>query len=52
VEISQSGPVDKPAPAVRDRLPNRRPAITSAFERDTAGKAASPIGHALDLVTP
>jgi hypothetical protein len=33
VEISQTVPVDKPAPAVRDRLPNRRPAETMAFER-------------------
>jgi hypothetical protein len=36
VEISQTDPVDKPVPAVRDRLPNRRPAITSTFERDGA----------------
>ena len=36
MEISQTDPVDKPVPAVRDRLPNRRPAITSTFERDGA----------------
>jgi ribonucleoside-diphosphate reductase alpha chain len=34
VEISQPGPAVKPAPVVRDRLPSRRHAITSTFERD------------------
>jgi hypothetical protein len=36
VEISQTGPTDKPAQAVRDRLPNRRSAVSASFERDGA----------------
>jgi hypothetical protein len=60
--------------AMRGRLPNRRPAITTSFERDGAGfkmtagffddgrlgeikrdvrgEAASPIGLALDRISP
>jgi ribonucleoside-diphosphate reductase alpha chain len=34
VDLSQPGPVDKPAPAVRDRLPNRRASQNIALERD------------------
>ena len=36
MELGQNAPADKPAPAVRDRLPNRRPAISTSFERDGA----------------
>jgi hypothetical protein len=36
MEIGQNAPADKSAPAVRDRLPNRRPAISTSFERDGA----------------
>jgi hypothetical protein len=36
MDISQNSPADKPAPAVRDRLPDRRPAISTSFERDGA----------------
>jgi hypothetical protein len=50
MEIGQNSPADKPAAqGVRDRLPNRRPAVTIAFER---GEAASPLGAALDRITP
>jgi hypothetical protein len=36
VEICQTRPTDKPAQAVRVRLPNRRAAISNSFERDGA----------------
>ena len=36
MDIGQSGPVDKLAPPVRDRLPNRRSAISTSFQRDGA----------------
>lgn len=36
MEIGQTGPVDKPAQAVRDRLPSRRSAISTSFQRDGA----------------
>jgi hypothetical protein len=36
VAICETGPADKPAPAARDRLPNRRAAISTSFERDGA----------------
>jgi hypothetical protein len=32
MEYSQTGPADKPAPAVRARLPNRRAAQIIGFE--------------------
>ena len=48
MELGQNLPV-RNVPA-RDRLPNRRAAITLTFERDGQGAAASPIGRALDLV--
>jgi hypothetical protein len=35
-DIGQHGPQNKPTPAVRDRLPNRRQAINTSFERDGA----------------
>jgi hypothetical protein len=34
VEIDQAAPAHKPPHDARDRLPNRRPAVTFAFERD------------------
>ncbi len=34
MDISQNCPGGKPAPAQRERLPNRRAAVTAAFERD------------------
>jgi hypothetical protein len=37
MEIGQNAPADKPAPRQRDRLPNRRKSITTAFERDGHG---------------
>jgi hypothetical protein len=36
MDISQNTPQDKPAPAVRNRLPNRRAALSTSFERDGA----------------
>jgi hypothetical protein len=36
MEIEQAACADKPAQAVRGRLPNRRSAISSSFERDGA----------------
>ena len=36
MDISQSGPEVKPPPPVRDRLPNRRGAVTTSFQRDGA----------------
>jgi len=36
MDISQSGPAHKPDQAPRQRLPNRRPAISTSFERDGA----------------
>jgi hypothetical protein len=36
VEITDPGPIYKPAQATRDRLPNRRSAISTSFERDGA----------------
>ena len=34
MEINQPEPTCKPAPAQRERLPNKRQAVTTAFERD------------------
>jgi hypothetical protein len=36
VDIVQNGSADKPKIDARDRLPNRRPAITTTFERDNS----------------
>jgi hypothetical protein len=36
MHMDENSPADKPAQAMRDRLPNRRAAITTAFERDGA----------------
>jgi hypothetical protein len=36
VALDQSAPADKPQPDARSRLPNRRPAITTTFQRDGA----------------
>src|SRR5438552_5896931 len=36
MDIGQNSPADKPARAVRDRLPNRRSAVTTSFQRDGA----------------
>ena len=36
MEIIQPGPEGKPEINARDRLPNRRPAITTTFERDNS----------------
>jgi hypothetical protein len=36
MDIVQSGPADKPQPDARHRIPNRRPAITTTFQRDGA----------------
>jgi hypothetical protein len=36
MDISENSVPDKPPPAVRDRLPNRRSAISTSFERDGA----------------
>jgi hypothetical protein len=50
MDLSENPVPDKPPPAVRDRLPNRRSAISTSFERDIRGEAASPIGAALDKI--
>jgi hypothetical protein len=34
VDMDQPAPAGKPPPDARHRLPNRRPSITTAFERD------------------
>jgi hypothetical protein len=34
MDISQTAPTDKPAPPVRNRLPNRRSNISTSFDRD------------------
>jgi hypothetical protein len=36
MDMGQTDPADKPPPAARSRLPNRRPAISTSFERDGA----------------
>ena len=36
MDIGQNSPADKPPKATRDRLPNRRSAISTSFERDGA----------------
>jgi hypothetical protein len=36
MDISENPAPDKPPPSVRDRLPNRRCAISTSFERDGA----------------
>jgi hypothetical protein len=46
-DIGQHGPQNKPAPAVRDRLPNRRQAITFTFERDNSHYQAT-VGYYAD----
>ena len=44
MEIGQNAPADKPAPRERDRLPNRRTSINTAFERD-GSRYQMTIGH-------
>jgi hypothetical protein len=34
MDVYPNTPADKPAPAVRDRLPDRRAALSTSFERD------------------
>ena len=36
MELDQPAPAGKPPPDARERLPNRRPAITTTFARDGA----------------
>jgi hypothetical protein len=36
MDMGQTDPADKPPPAARARLPNRRQAISTSFERDGA----------------
>ena len=36
MDISENPTPDKPPPAVRNRLPNRRSAVSTSFERDGA----------------
>jgi hypothetical protein len=49
MEIEQPARADKAAQAVRDRLPNRRPAITFAFERNSSQYRATVEARALRI---
>jgi hypothetical protein len=61
MDICENPVPHKSPSAVRDRLPNRRCAISTSFQRDGArfemterdirGEAASPIGAALDKIS-